>query len=178
MTTFLPDAINGLMRELKSYFTNIKGNAILDTEMGEDFTTDFPLCICELSDAPESARLPGNGVTRLDWNFSLRVHAFEPGAYNADDGGYSASLMQIVDNLRVYFEMENWATDEMKALVTNYGFRVTSDGISKAENLSVNEGISMGYRLNFVSIAIESATNQTNDYPATNQTQTGTVVFN
>lgn len=175
--SFLPDAINGLMRELKNYFTNIKGNAILDTEMGEDFTTDFPLCIAELNDAPDSARLPGNGASRLDYNFSLRVHAFEPNAYNSSDDGYSASLMQIVDDLRIYFTMEDWATDEMKTLVTNYGFRVTFDGITKAENLSVNEGISMGYRLNFVSIAIEAATNQSNDYPSANQSVSGTVVF-
>jgi hypothetical protein len=65
----------------------------------------------------------------------------------------------------------------MKTLVTNYGFRVTFDGITKAENLSVNEGISMGYRLNFVSIAIEAATNQSNDYPSANQSVSGTVVF-
>ena len=59
--SMISDIVNGLMKELKTYFLS-GGTCILDTELTDDFTVQgFPLCVVELSDAPESARLPGTG---------------------------------------------------------------------------------------------------------------------
>ena len=175
--SYLPDLIAGLMNELKSYFTGISGMAIYDTDLQDDITAIFPLCVLEVNEAPESARLPGNGLTRMDYSISLRVYAYEPNAYNANDGDYSTGLLQIIDDLRVYFQNEVYQTTQMQALSTNYGFRLTYKGTSKAEAIQIAEKICKGFTLNFETIGFDSATRATVDFPDTNQNVSGNVVF-
>ena len=116
-------------------------------------------------------------MTRIDWNFGIRIYSYEPNAYNSDDGGYSASLLSIVDNLRDYMEVEKWTTAEMAALQTTYAMRITFTGIDRAENLIITEKICMGYRLSFESIAIDLNTNHDIMEEMDNLTATGEVVF-
>ena len=175
MKTFLVDLVQALTKELK--YQSGMASVVLNTELREDFTANLPLCIIEIDGAPESAVLPGNSVTRLDWEFALRVYAFEPNAYVSDDSGTSASLLQIIDDIRVHFSNEVFSVQEMIDLRTNYGFRLTFNGITKSEDMNTNEGICMGYRIGFSSIAFDQATNASNDYLNSNQTTTGDVVF-
>jgi hypothetical protein len=154
----LPDIIIALTKELKYFFLDKNGTCILDTELSDDITASFPLCILDVSDAPDSARLPGNGVTRMEWNFSLRIYAFEPNAYNSEELNYSANLLQIIDDIRNFFENESWATQEMNDLLTNYGLRITYEGTTKAENIQIGEKLCMGFRHHFSSIAIDQNT--------------------
>ena len=156
--SMLSDIIIALQKEMKAFFLSTGGTYLLDTELQDDITASFPLCILDVSDAPDSARLPGNGVTRMEWNFGLRIYSWEPGAYNPDDGGYSAGLLQIVDDLRNYMENEVWATQEMKDLLTDYGFRLTYMGTSKAEPLQMGEKLCLGYKHLFGTIVVEEAT--------------------
>ncbi len=169
--------INAIMKELKYLFLDQAGTVILDTNLKDDATYDFPLCIFELPDAPESARLPGNGRTRIDFDFSLRIYVYEPNAYNEDDGGYAVTLLDIIDTIREYFENETWATQEMVDLTTNFGFRLTFGGINKAESIQVEDKTVMGYRIAFNTIAYDTATDSTYNITATAITETGTIVF-
>lgn len=173
----LSDIISALTKELKYFFLDKQGTVLLDTELQGDITASFPLCILEISEAPESARLPGNGFTRMDWSFGIRIYAFEPNAYNSDDGGYSASLMQIVDDVRVHFSNEVWLVQEMKDLTTNYAFRLTYGGTVKAESLEIAEKVALGYKHTFESIAIDSNTRNDTDNENTTNVNSGTVVF-
>ena len=175
----LSDIIHAIQEELKYFFLDKQGTVILDTELSDDASYDFPLCIIEVEDDMESGRLPGNGLTRIDLNFTFRVYAFEPGAYNESDGGYSTSLLDIIDKVRQYFENETWYTQEMVDLTTNYGFRLTFGGTSKAEPLANQEGkIAMGRRITFMSIAYDQETSSTYLMDITQKgTNSGTVVF-
>jgi len=161
----LSDIIYGLTQELRSLFNSFGaiGIIILDTEIKDDETYDLPLCIIEINDAPDSVRLPGNGLTQIDFDFTLRIYAYEPNAYIEQDGGYSASLLEIVDKIRNYFELECWQTPEMQMLLSKYGFRLTFSGITKAEPLSQNEKLIMGYRIGFNTIAFDQGTNSSFD---------------
>ena len=86
------DIITGLQKEMKAFWLNTNGNVVLNTELHDDFEASFPLCIIDIDSAPDRGRLPGVGATRMEWDFALRCHVFEPNAYNSDDGGYSASF--------------------------------------------------------------------------------------
>ena len=97
-------------------------------------------------------------------------------SYLSDDNGYSASLADIVDNLRSYLEIGNWQTDEMKALLTNYGFRMEYQGTSKADALSMAEGLCLGFKHRFSSIAFDNSTSDTSN-GNTSGTKSGTVFF-
>jgi len=169
--------INALMKELKYLFFDREGTVILDTELKDDMSYNFPLCILEIPEAGESARLPGNGVTRLDYDFALRVYNYEPNAYNEDDDSYSVTLLDIIDIVRVHFENETWITQEMINLTTNYAFRLTFGGINRVEPLQDEEKLIMGYRLTFNTIAVDQETDSTTDMTVTAATETGTIVF-
>jgi hypothetical protein len=175
----LSDIIHAITEELKYFFIDKAGTVILDTQLADDATYDFPLCIIETDDDSESARLPGNGLTRIDLNFTFRVYNYEPNAYNDDDGGYSTTLLDIIDQVRQYFENETWYTQEMVDLTTNYGFRLTFGGSTKAEPITNQEGkIALGRRITFMSIAYDQETRSTDLMNITHKgTNSGTVVF-
>jgi hypothetical protein len=175
----LTDIVQALTKELKYLFFDKEGTVLLDTEIQGEVSANFPLCILEIEDAPESARLPGNGVTRFDLNFSLRIHNFEPNAFIDDDNGYAPSLLLFVDTIRQHFENEVWKVQEMVDLTTNYAFRITfAGGPNKAEPIDTEGGIAMGYRIMFNTIAVDQITNSTtNLVPSTAGSFTGTIVF-
>lgn len=173
----LSDITHALLQELKYLFADFQGTFILDTHVKEDVAYNFPLCILELGDGSESARLPGNGLTRIDLDFSFRVYNFEADAYNEEDENYSTSLMDIIDTIRNYFENETWTTQEMVDLTKNYGFRLTFMGINKAESLQSEDKVIIGYRINFSSVAFDNNTNSTYEMMDSSGTVNGTIVF-
>lgn len=174
----LSDITHALLQELKYLFADRGGTYILDTNLKEDAAYSFPLCILELGDGSESARLPGNGATRIDLDFSFRVYNYEPDAYNDEDANNATSQLDIIDTIRNYFENEKWTTQEMVDLTTNYGFRLTmTGGITKAEQIQAEEKIIMGYRINFSSIAIDPGTNSSNPMLDQSGAISGMVVF-
>lgn len=177
--SMLSDFVQAITKETRTFMSSYNGTVILDTEIkGDDFSANFPLVILGFDSAGESGRLPGIGATRMDWDFSLRVYAFEPNAYNSDDGGSSAQLLTVIDDIRVHFENEVWMIQEMVDLTTNYGFRCTYQGTNPAEPMTTNEGICMGYKHSFASIAIDLNTNANTDNVNTGAgTNAGTVVF-
>jgi hypothetical protein len=171
------DITHALLEEIK-YFLNGQGTFILDTQIKDDMEYSFPLVILELGDAGESSRLPGNGISRIDYDVAFRVYNYEPNAYSDDDGGYSSSLLDIIDKTRDFFCNEIWQTNEMKALTDKYGFRMEFQGMNKAEPMPANDTMVMGYRLNFSTIGFDQLTNASYDadMPLTGSV-TGTVVF-
>ena len=170
------DIIHALQQELK-YFMNGQGTYLLDTNLKDDISFNLPLIILEIKTAPESGVMLGNRLTRMEYEIILRVYTIEQGAYNDDDGGYSASLMDFLDSTRQYFCNEVWQTNEMKALTDNYGFRMEFQGVSDAEPLEGEATIHLGQRFTFASIAFDTNTNSTYDYFDANGSVVGTVNF-
>ena len=173
---YLSDLITALSNELKSFFSDVNGSIIFDTGLGQDISASLPLCIFCLDTADESAHVSGQGATRMDYEITFSIYPWEPNSYLSDDNGYSASLADIVDNLRSFLEIGNWQTDEMKALLTNYGFRMEYQGTSKADALSMAEGLCLGFKHRFSSIAFDNSTSDTSN-GNTSGTKSGTVVF-
>ena len=177
MTTFLPDFVSALTKELKYFASSNNMTVILDTELGGDYSASIPLCVICIEDDEESARLSGNGITRMDYNIQFYIYSLEPNAYSSEDGGSSALLLKIVDDLRNYLLIEKWQVQEMIDLTTNYGFRMQFQGAGKAPTLETEKGLCIGRALKFASIAFDQQTNASNDYLNSNQTTTGSVVF-
>jgi hypothetical protein len=171
------DIIHAIQTEIKYYLDGV-GSYVLDTNLANDISFALPLIVIEIKQAPDSARLPGNGITRIDYDIVFRVYNFEPGAYNDEDGGYSASLMDFIDATRQYLCNEVWQTNEMKAITDNYGFRMEFQGIQDAEPLEGEETLYLGQKLTFASIAFDQTTNSTYDMLDQSGTITGNVVFN
>ena len=169
------DIVSALMKELKYFFSDKGGNAILNTELNNDFTFTSPLCVLDVRDAGNSGRLIG-GVTKYEPDIDFRVYPLEPNAYNSDDGNYSTDLIKIVDLVRQHFSNEIWLTDEMKALMTNYGFRMSYMGTSRDESLASEEGQILGFKHTFSSIAYDFETLGSTDLTTSNQTASGIVI--
>ena len=168
--------ITALLGEIK-YFLNGVGTYILDVDVKDDIAYEMPLVIFELGDGGLSSGLPGNGITRMDYDISFRIYNFEPNMYDDVDGGFSAGLLDIIDKVRVFLCNEVWLTNEMKALTDNFGFRMEWQGLTKAEPIQSNENLVMGYKLNFESISFDQLTNASYDMLDQSGTVTGTVTF-
>ena len=169
------DFVSAITKELMEFFSDKNGTVILNAELGHDFAFSAPLCVIEVEDAPESARLPG-GATRYELNFSIKIYPFEPNAYNSSDQGYSAALLEIVEQVRWQIENEVWITSEMIELTTNYAFRITYNGTTRAEPLETEAGLCMGFRHGFMTIAYEMDTVSQTTITSTGGTISGTEI--
>ncbi len=168
--------VSAVLKEIK-YFLDNEGTYLFDTQLEPDKLYALPLIIFDLGEASESARLPGNGITRLDYDLSFRVYNFEANAFDSDDSGYSASLIDWFDNIRQHFENEVWLTADITNLTTNYAFRMEFQGMNKAEPILQNENLVLGYKFNFASISVDQVTSSYVDMVENAFNATGTVVF-
>jgi hypothetical protein len=174
--TLLPSLIIALQKECKYLFLTNNGTVIFDEGL-EDYSGSLPILIIQIEDSNESARMIGNGVTRQDYEIYFSVYPFEPNSMNSDDGGYSASLTQIIDEVRVHFENEIWLVQEMIDLTSNFSFRMEYQGTSKASPLAMEKGLCIGYKHHFSSIAIDNDTTSTTDFMVTDEGVSGEVDF-
>jgi hypothetical protein len=135
------------------------GQVILKTDFKDtgEITYTMPLLMLDIMDGPESTPFCG-GAHKIDWNFGLDIYNYEPNAYGDDTSGYSGSLLDVIDLVRQHFSLRSWLTAGMTALESNYGFRLTLAGIHKASALKYKDGIIMGYRIHFESMAIDDGT--------------------
>lgn len=154
------EIIQAIINECKSLNEGKKGTFMLKTDfnVSELASYEMPLLIFELVDAPESGQFLGGG-SFLNWIFALNSYNYQPNASAEDDGGYSSALLNVVDDVRRYFSKANWATDEMKAAVINYGLKLTLSGIAPADALPKEDGLVLGYKIVFDSMAIDIETN-------------------
>ena len=169
------DIITGLLGELK-YLLGSQGTYLLDTQLNDDFSGNFPLVILELGDDPGGVQL-GNRTTSVEYDIYMRVYNYEPNAYDSDDGGYATTQLDIIDKVRQYFENEVWQTNNMVNLTNNFAFRMEYQGRTKAEPLQADETLVMGYKLHFASMAYDLGTDSTNDFLEVNQNIAGSVNF-
>ncbi len=151
----LADIIHAIKTECHYLFIDNGGMVVLDTNIDNDLSFSYPLCIIEVSAAPESAILSGNGAIRLDWDFAINVYNGEYEAYD-DDNKYSSNLMNVFDTVRNHFIGESWKTNEMVNLRKNYGFRCTFTGINTATPAEDGKQ-NLGYKLSFSTIAIDQS---------------------
>lgn len=175
--TLLPSLITALQKECKYLFMTNNGTVIFDEGL-EDYSGSLPILLIQLEDSNESARLSGNGVTRQDYEIYFSVYPFEPNSMNSDDQGYSASLTQIIDDVRTHFVCEIWLVQEMVDLTTNFAFRMTYQGTGKASPLAMEKGLCIGYKHHFSSIAIDNDTTSSTNMIMTDEGVSGEVDFN
>ena len=173
----ISEIINAITQELKYFVKENDGMVVIDTNLNEDISFNFPLIILEFNEAPESARLPGNGVTRMDWRFNVRVYNQEPDAYIDDETTGSTSYLNWSDLVRNFLEGEMWITQLMVNLTTNYAFRVTYAGTNKAAELTTNDKTYMGFTHSFETISFDFGIVSTVNVTETTQTVVGSVEF-
>jgi hypothetical protein len=161
------DILNAILGECRAFLADTNtdnpadiGTVILKTDFKSDklATYSMPLLLLDMLDGPESRQFLGGG-TSMDWVFALNSYNHSPDAY-ADDAintGYSADLLDIIDDIREHFSFGVWITEAMTGIEDNYGFRFTMGGIHKADLLQ-GDGVVMGWRIVFDSMAVDQVT--------------------
>lgn len=160
--TFLQKANDGIF----------PGTLILETDYKSEQLESYamPLLIIDMMDSPDQSQWPG-GTTRVDWVFGFNSYQYAPDSFVDDSTGYSTDLMQIIDNIRRHFSERFWLlparTDPalpmtMPDIEANYGFKFTLSGVVRARQLD-QDGLVMGWRIMFDSVAIDEETNWTRD---------------
>lgn len=174
------EILQAVMNECTEFYKDKGGSFILKTDFANKNlpTYSMPLCLCDLIDAEESGQFIG-GVTRMDWRFGINSYNYQPNTTNEDDGGYSTSLLNVIDDIRQHFSKGIFLTQGMADILENYGFRFTLSGIMTADALD-EDGLVMGYKIIFDSISIDTNTNPlaTSTNPLEFVVQVGNPPFN
>ena len=173
----LGQIINAITQEAKYFVKDNEGLAILDTNLDNDIAFSFPFILISRNGTPESARLPGDGTTRLDWSFSISVYNQEPDAYIDDDLTGSSSHLNFSDTVRNHFATESWITQLMVDLTNNYDFRMTYVGSVEAKPLETEDKTYMGEQHNFETISFDRSTSSIELKTITSQGITGSIEF-
>lgn len=155
------EILNAVILECRELLKDTGGTVVLKTDFR---TTDLatyamPLLLLDVPEAPDSCQLIGNS-SREDWMFGLNSYNYEPNAYTDDTSGYSENLLETISNTKKHFNMGIWLTQGMTDINTKYNFKFTLSGILPADALQ-EEGLTMGWKIMFDSIAIDTSTNWT-----------------
>ena len=141
------------------------GTVIVETDFSHAKMESYgmPLLIIDMVDGHETSAWLGN-VTRYDFMFGLNSYNYMPDSNVDDDSGYSPGLLDIIDEIRVHFSagLANglWLTAGMTNIFNDYCFQFTLMGIARAKALNA-DGLKMGWRLGFDSVAVDNSTNST-----------------
>jgi hypothetical protein len=169
--------INAITQELKQFSKDNEAMIIFDTELKNDMSFNLPLIVLECTETPESARLPGNGITRMDWRFTIRCYTTEPDAYIDDETTGSTGHLNFSDDVRNYFEDEIWESTLMLNVASTYGLRLTYSGTSQAPELTTEDKTYKGYSHSFETISFDQGIISTEDMTDQSQTVVGSVEF-
>ena len=164
------DILNAVLNECKALLQtmDIAGTLILETDYKSDKLTTYsmPLLILDMIDAPETSQYLG-GVTRVDWVFGMNSYNLQPDSYVDDITPWSGSLLDIIDRIRAHFSLGFWLVPTrgedttlpmaMPDILSAYGFKFTLSGLTRANHLD-EDGLIMGWRIMFDSIAIDDFT--------------------
>jgi hypothetical protein len=152
------EILDAVLKECRQLLQDRGATVILKTDFKSNslLTYGMPLLLLDIPDGTETGMYPG-GATHTDWLFVLNSYNIEPDAYTDDTSGYSTGLLNIIDEIRRHFSLEVWLTPGMNEVRENYGFRFSLSGISPADGLE-GEGLIMGYKIVFDSMAIDMAT--------------------
>lgn len=138
------------------------GTVIVETDFRQADLQSYsmPLILLDMVDGHETSQYPG-GVTRVDWMFGFNSYHYMPDSTVDDDSGYSPELLDIIDKIRQHFStglaLGIWLTQGMTGIYENYDFQFTLLGVARAKALNA-DGLKMGWRLGFDSMAIDSST--------------------
>lgn len=153
------EIIDAVIKEIQALFDDTNSTVALKTGFNTDNLVAYkmPLLLLDIPDGTETGMYHG-GVTHADWLFALNSYSYEPDAYGDDLSGFSTSLLNITDEIRRHFSFEVWKTQAMYDIRNNYGFRYTLSGLLPADALVGPQGLIMGYKIVFDSIAIDMTT--------------------
>ena len=152
------EILQAVMNECKAFYSDKGGTFILKTDYEPSNLPSYtmPLCLLDLLEAPESGQCIG-GLTKMDWLFALNSYNYQPNPTNDEDGGYSANLLNVVDEIRRHFTKGRFLTQGMTDILNNYGFRCTLSGLMPGDALD-QDGLVMGYKVVFDSVSFDVET--------------------
>lgn len=169
------EILNAVLQEcvalMKSQGDNT-GTVIFKTDFTSQNIASYkmPLMILDLLDAPDTRQLPG-GVTMAEWMFAFNCYNYEPDPAGNSVSGYQPGLINILDTFRTHFSIGSWLTQGMTDIFNTYGFKFTISGIQPADALD-QDGLVLGYRIVFDSVAVDETTSQVQYSTATLDTLT------
>ena len=155
----IDEILDGVIKESRELLKDTGGTVILKTNYRSTNLTTYgmPLLLLDLVDAGDTGQYAG-GVTHADWMFAFNSYNYEPDSYSDDTTKYSTGLLKIIDDIRQHFSKGIWLTHGMNDILNKFCFKYTLSGILPADALD-QDGLIMGYRIVFDSIAIDNSTN-------------------
>jgi hypothetical protein len=155
----IDEILDGVIKESRELLKDIGGTVILKTNYKSTNLPSYsmPLLLLDLVDGGDTGQYAG-GTTHTDWLFAFNSYNYEPDSYTDDATGYSTGLLKVIDDIRQHFSKGNWLTQGMIDVLNNYCFKYTLSGILPADAID-QDGLVMGYRIVFDSIAIDNSTN-------------------
>lgn len=168
----IDDILNALVAEAQAFVQSIAdpslgtGTVLLMTNFKSEqvATYGMPLIILGVPDGHDTSLYLG-GLKRVEWNWYFASYHLMPDAAGNDTTGYAASLLKIIDLITDHFSagllQNSWLTQGMRDLRTNYCYEMTLEGLGHADDLGA-DGLIMGFRINFGSLAVFRGTKQSN----------------
>lgn len=152
------EILDAVIKECTALLEGTGATVILKTDFKSNSiaTYGMPLLLLDIPDGTDTGMWHG-GATHADWLFALNSYNYEPDAYGDDKSGYSTGLLDVIDEIRRHFSFEVWETQDMIDVCIKYGFRYSLSGILPADALE-GDGLVMGYKIVFDSIAIDLTT--------------------
>jgi len=152
------EIMQAVIDECKKFYEGKGGTFILKTDYDSTQLTNYtmPLCLFDVVEAPDSYQFIG-GATNMGWLFAMNSYNYSPNPTAEDDGGYSSSLLNVVDDIRRHFSIGIWLTAGMTAIAENYANSMMLSGVMPGDALD-RDGLIKGFKVMFDTASIDTDT--------------------
>lgn len=121
-------------------------------------TYAMPLVIVEITPGSDSMQMLG-GFTMKCWIIDISFYNHVVNTNGYDTTPYSSDLLSGVDDIRVLFSnFSIFKSPEMLSALNVYGMKITYEGDYKAEHLEHPDGLCIGERIRFDTVAWDDRT--------------------
>lgn len=168
-----------ILEELKALFDAENVTICLQNELRSLNLPSYglPLIILKLNNfgnSDDNIQCLG-GTSKACWDYSIKCYEYEPNPELNPDQQNSINLLNIVDVIRYHFNFQEWKSTEFQAAYDDMSLRLTVTGITRAEDLKIDNGLAFGFELKYNSVAFDTTTTFTQLSDETLLIVTGTV---
>jgi hypothetical protein len=155
----LSEILDAMCLEVQALFKDTGNTVLRDTQfkMTEMPLYTIPVIVMSLKESPEIRQLIG-GMTKADFGWHIKAYFYDANSDLSMTDPFSTEAYDIIHTIYQHFAARQWLTDEFIQVSQTFGYKLTLNGMSKAEPLRSDAGVIPGFSITYDSVGLDIGT--------------------
>lgn len=168
----LSQILDAMCLEIEALFSDTGNTVLRDTQFkpNEMPLYTIPCIVLSLTDSPEIKQMIG-GATKANFGWHIKAYFYDVNSDLSVDDPFSTEAYDIIHTIYKHFSVKDdsseWLTPEFTKVCQDYGYKLTLNGMQKAETLKIESGVCPGFSIVYDSVGFDLGTSErTEEGPA------------